>query len=93
MQVKAPTGLKCPMEGNYRKYINDAPAGVTVADTTYYRRLVAQGSLLTIQPAVAAEAATQAPKVAATVKAEIRRPQELNQANEAAESSALEAQK
>ena len=45
MEVKAASGLKCPMEGTPRKYIDDATA-VAVADSAYYRRLVEDGSLV-----------------------------------------------
>jgi hypothetical protein len=45
MKVIAPTGIKCPMEGNARKYITDRDA-VEVPATSYYKRLIADGSLL-----------------------------------------------
>ena len=45
MIVKAASGLKCPMEGQPRKYIDDAEA-VEVPDSVYYRRLVNDGSLV-----------------------------------------------
>ncbi len=45
MRVKAAPGLKCPKEGNARKYITDSEA-VEVPATAYYRRLVADGSLI-----------------------------------------------
>lgn len=45
MKVKAASGLKCPMEDNPRKYITDDPKGIVVPDTSYYQRLVDDGSL------------------------------------------------
>jgi hypothetical protein len=50
MNVTASKGLNCPREGNPREYITDAvPA--EVPDTLYYRRLIADGSLILVQPA------------------------------------------
>ena len=37
------------MEGDPRAYITDAPEGVEVDDTAYYRRLLDDGSLVTAQ--------------------------------------------
>jgi hypothetical protein len=48
--VMAPEGLKCPKEGKRREYITDDPKGVEVPDTIYYRRLLAEGSLLEVIP-------------------------------------------
>lgn len=45
MKVKAAPGLKCPMENRHREYITDSEA-VDVPDTSYYRRLVVDGSLV-----------------------------------------------
>lgn len=45
MKVQAAPGLKCPMEGKPREYIADN-APVDVPDTPYYRRLLADGSLV-----------------------------------------------
>ncbi|MDA8413025.1 MAG: hypothetical protein M0023_04465 [Desulfobacteraceae bacterium] len=47
MIVQAAPGLKCPIEGKPREYINDSEP-VPVADTTYYRRLVDDGSLVLV---------------------------------------------
>lgn len=44
MRVKTPPGVRCPKDGEPRSYITDA--GADVPDTPYYRRLVADGSLL-----------------------------------------------
>ncbi|MFA7465579.1 MAG: hypothetical protein WCY54_11040 [Syntrophales bacterium] len=49
MRVIAAQGLKCPLEGNPRKYITDAEP-VDVPGTAYYKRLVKDGSLV-IAPA------------------------------------------
>lgn len=46
MRVMAAPGTKCPQEGRPRKYIMDAEP-VDVPDSAYYKRLVADGSLLT----------------------------------------------
>ncbi len=45
MKVKAAPGIKCPMEGQPRKYITDAEA-VDVPYTAYYIRRVNDGSLV-----------------------------------------------
>jgi hypothetical protein len=50
MIVQTTPGVKCPMENNPREYITDAEP-VEVPDTAYYRRLVADGSLVEIPPA------------------------------------------
>jgi hypothetical protein len=44
MLVIALMGTRCPMEENPRKYITDSEA-VEVPETTYYRRLIIDGSL------------------------------------------------
>lgn len=50
MKVQAAPGQKCPMEGKPRSFITDA-AGVDVPDTSYYRRLLKDGSLVTADEA------------------------------------------
>jgi hypothetical protein len=45
MKVTAAKGSKCPKEGNPREYITDDNA-VDVPDTAYYKRLIADGSLI-----------------------------------------------
>lgn len=45
MQVKSAPGTRCPKENSPRDYITDSQV-VTVPDTVYYRRLVAEGSLV-----------------------------------------------
>ena len=45
MLVKAAPGLKCPTETNPREYITDIDP-IDVPDTTYYRRLLDDGSLI-----------------------------------------------
>lgn len=45
MIVKAAPGTRCPKEGNPRQYITDSAAD-DVQDSAYYRRLVADGSLI-----------------------------------------------
>ncbi len=52
MKVTAAPGLKCPMENNPKKYIA-ANAAAEVPDTAYYRRLVADGSLVQVVSAQA----------------------------------------
>jgi hypothetical protein len=47
IKVKAKQGTKCPTEKNARAYITDTKA-VDVPDTAYYRRLVNDGSLITV---------------------------------------------
>ncbi len=45
MKVKAKSGTRCPKEGKPREYIADSHP-VDVPNTTYYRRLVRDGSLI-----------------------------------------------
>lgn len=45
MKVIAAEGMQCPKEGKPREYITDDKA-VDVPDTIYYRRLLADGSLV-----------------------------------------------
>lgn len=52
MKVKAAPGLHCPMEGEPRKLITDA-AAVDVPNTSYYRRLLLDGSLVAADDAPA----------------------------------------
>jgi len=47
MKVSAAKGLKCPMEGKPRAYITDAEA-CEIPETAYYRRLIADGSLVEV---------------------------------------------
>lgn len=54
MKVVAPPGKICPLEGGLRKGRIGATA-VTVPDNPYYRRLLAEGSLLLAAPAKAAK--------------------------------------
>ncbi len=54
MRVVAAQGQKCPREENPRAYItDDVPADVP--ETSYYRRLVADGSLIEATKAPAAK--------------------------------------
>jgi len=46
MKVQAKTGTRCPMESNPRQYITDTAADVP--ETTYYRRLLEEGSLVAV---------------------------------------------
>lgn len=48
MLVKAKPGEKCPREENPRTYITDDAKGVEVAATSFYRRLLADGSLVIV---------------------------------------------
>ena len=47
MNVIATRGTKCPMEGKPREYITDTLV-VNVPDTTYYQRLIMDGSLIKV---------------------------------------------
>lgn len=49
LKVTAAPGTRCPMEGRPREYITDS-AAAGVPDTTYYRRLLADGSLVKAAP-------------------------------------------
>lgn len=49
MLVKAKPGEKCPCEGAPRTYITDNPKGTPVDDTSYYRRLLNDGSLTEVR--------------------------------------------
>jgi hypothetical protein len=44
IRLVAKEGTKCPMEGKPREYITDA-VPVEVPESTYYRRLIRDGSL------------------------------------------------
>lgn len=57
MRVQAAPGVMCPKENNPRDYITDSEA-IEVADSAYYHRLVADGSLVIAANAVSADAAT-----------------------------------
>ena len=70
MRVCAAPGLQCPKEGKPREYISDDPRGVEVADSSYYKRLVGDGSLLEVKAA-----AEPAPAAAAQVAAGAAVPQ------------------
>lgn len=52
MLVKTNPGEICPREDAPRDYITDNPKGVEVPDTSFYRRLVDDGSLVIVLPAV-----------------------------------------
>ena len=68
MLVKASEGLRCPMESNSRRYITDSVA-VTVIKSTYYKRLVRDGSLLLVtEKATATKKATTTKKTKPKVK-------------------------
>ncbi len=45
MRVTATPGTRCPKEGKPREYITDS-APADVANSAYYRRLIADGSLI-----------------------------------------------
>lgn len=64
MKVLSAPGTRCPMEGQPRKYINDNRP-VDVPGTSYYRRLLAEGSLL---PAPSTKPAKAAPRKKAKAK-------------------------
>ena len=61
MKVCAAPGLQCPKEGKPKEHIDDNPEGVEVADSSYYRRLVSDGSLLEVKPAAESAPAAVAP--------------------------------
>lgn len=46
MYVKTVRGARCPKEGKPREYIGESPE--EVADSAYYRRLLADGSLMIV---------------------------------------------
>ncbi len=54
MKVLAKPGAKCPMEHKPRAYITDS-VPVDVPDSIYYRRLLADGSLILVDTTPAAE--------------------------------------
>lgn len=49
MNVRSKPGTRCPMENQPKKYITDSEP-VSVPATAYYRRLVAEGSLVAASP-------------------------------------------
>lgn len=55
--VQAAPGLRVPLEGAPRRYITDATP-VTVPDSAYYRRRLADGDLLQVPDAAPAEEMT-----------------------------------
>lgn len=57
MYVKAAPGSRCPMDGKPREFITDSP--VEVADSAYYRRLIADGSLVVVGEEAAAPTGRQ----------------------------------
>lgn len=57
MYVKAAPGSRCPMDGKPREFITDSP--VEVADSAYYRRLLADGSLVAVGEEAAAPTGRQ----------------------------------
>lgn len=48
-RVKTNPGEICPMENKHRDYITDDSKGVEVPDTSYYRRLLDEGSLISAE--------------------------------------------
>lgn len=50
MKIQAKQGTKVPKEGKPREYITDGTP-TDVPDTVYYRRLVAEGSLVIVRGA------------------------------------------
>lgn len=52
--VKAAPGLRVPREDNGRKYITEDKE-FSVQDTVYYRRRIADGDLVEVDPKPAAE--------------------------------------
>lgn len=46
--VKTLPGQICPCEENPRKHISDDPKGTEVPDSSYYRRLLDDGSLVIV---------------------------------------------
>jgi hypothetical protein len=48
IKVKAKEGTRCPMENNPRKFIPDS-AAIEVPDSSYFRRLVRDGSLVVVE--------------------------------------------
>lgn len=46
--VKTKPGEICPFEGDPRRHITDAVKGTPVPATPYYRRLIADGSLVLV---------------------------------------------
>lgn len=49
MKVIAAKGLKCPKEGKPREYITDTESVDVPEGSTYYRRLINDGSLVLAQ--------------------------------------------
>lgn len=62
MLVKAAPGVKVPMEGMPRRYIEQTP--VEVPDTPYYRRRITDGDLVVVPASRAATKATTVRKEA-----------------------------
>lgn len=62
MNVIAPPGIKCPKEGSPREYITDSQSESVPDDSTYYLRLIADGSLLIVPSSPEEEEKEPAPK-------------------------------
>jgi hypothetical protein len=67
--VRTPSGLKCPMEGQHRKYITDDEKGTSVPDTSFYRRLITEGSLILCKVTAAAVPMAPAQPAASAIPA------------------------
>jgi hypothetical protein len=61
MRVTTQSGTICPMEGKPRSYITDN-IPTDVPDTMYYRRLIAEGSLILVDDKPQEPAAKASPK-------------------------------
>lgn len=60
MQVMSKPGTQCPMEGKPREYIGDAEP-MSVPESSYYLRLIDDGSLIRINT-LSAAAGSEAPQ-------------------------------
>lgn len=58
--VKAPEGRIYPIEGQPRQHIEQEP--IEVEETAYYRRALADGDLVVVQPTPAASRRTSTPE-------------------------------
>lgn len=65
MLVKSAPGTRCPMERRPRKYISDTTP-MDVPNTTFYRRLVKEGSLVKTKPPKKPVLTGQKPVIGAT---------------------------
>ncbi len=67
MKVIAAKGTRCPKEENPREYITDDVA-INVPETAYYKRLIADGSLIEVSSQVEQQSSQAEPVITSEAK-------------------------